>query len=49
MKCERCGMENYDETYYCKGCGLEFGALEMKREFVEEHSEGYDNNLRLPQ
>lgn len=48
MKCERCGMENYDETYYCKGCGLEFGALEMKREFVEEHSEGYDNNLRLP-
>lgn len=34
MKCERCGMENYDESYYCRGCGL---AMERSDKTVENY------------
>lgn len=52
MKCERCGRENYDESYYCRGCGLSFGSVdtvdveyEMATEVLDKSGSYVDNNM----
>lgn len=58
MKCERCGMENYDEAYYCRSCGAKMDKTDKvigdnflagnPREFFGQDSNQQQYNVTSP-
>jgi hypothetical protein len=46
MKCDRCGRENYDESYYCRNCGAKLEHSDINTELIRFSKPNYLNQYQ---